>query len=63
MPAGNLAPHNRPDPYAYLRDVLDRHPTQPNSRIDDLLPQRWTWRSDTHQELGKVTCPAAYCAR
>ncbi len=29
------------DPYAYLRDVLERLPTQPASRIDELLPHRW----------------------
>ena len=33
---------NGHDPYAYLRDVLERLPTQPNSRIDQLLPHRWT---------------------
>ena len=26
------------EPWAYLRDVLDRLPTHLNSRIDDLLP-------------------------
>ena len=30
------------DPYAYMRDVLDRLPTQPASRITELLPHRWT---------------------
>lgn len=29
------------DPYAYMRDVLERLPTQPASRIDELLPHRW----------------------
>ena len=29
------------DPYAYLRDVLERLPTQPASRITELLPHRW----------------------
>lgn len=29
------------DPYAYLKDVLTRLPTHPNSRIEDLLPHRW----------------------
>lgn len=29
------------DPWAYLRDVLERLPTQLNSRIDQLLPHRW----------------------
>jgi transposase len=29
------------DPYAYLKDVLTRLPTQPASRIGELLPHRW----------------------
>jgi transposase len=29
------------DPYAYLRDVLDRISTHPYSRLDELLPDRW----------------------
>jgi transposase len=33
---------NRLDPYAYLRDVLERLPTHPASRVDELLPHRWT---------------------
>jgi len=28
------------DPYAYLRDVMERLPTQPASRIEELLPLR-----------------------
>jgi len=32
---------NGHDPYAYLKDVLTRLPTQPNNRIDELLPHRW----------------------
>lgn len=32
---------NRHDPYAYLRDVLERLPTQPVSRDDELLPHLW----------------------
>jgi hypothetical protein len=32
---------NGHDPWAYLRDVLERLPTHLNSRIDDLLPHRW----------------------
>ena len=31
------------EPFAYLRDVLDRVSTHPNSRIDDLLPDRRVW--------------------
>jgi hypothetical protein len=37
---------NGHDPWAYLRDVLQRLPTQPNSRIEDLLPHRWRPASD-----------------
>lgn len=33
---------NRHDPYAYLKDVLERLPAQPASRIEELLPHRWT---------------------
>jgi transposase len=33
---------NGHDPYSYLRDVLARLPTQPASRIDELLPHRWS---------------------
>ncbi len=33
---------NGHDPYAYLRDVLERLPTHPASRIEELLPHRWT---------------------
>ena len=29
------------NPWAYLRDVLQRLPTYPNNRIDELLPHRW----------------------
>jgi transposase len=29
------------DPWAYLRDVLDRLPTHPNRRRADLLPRQW----------------------
>ena len=30
------------EPLAYLTDVLERLPTQPNNRIEELLPHRWT---------------------
>ena len=33
---------NDHDPYRYLKDVLERLPTQPASRIGELLPHRWT---------------------
>ena len=32
---------NKADPFAYLKDVLTRLPTQLASRIDELLPHRW----------------------
>jgi hypothetical protein len=32
---------NGHDPYAYLKDVMDKLPTWPNRRIDELLPHRW----------------------
>jgi hypothetical protein len=32
---------NGHDPYAYLKDVLTRLPTQNNSQIAELLPHRW----------------------
>jgi transposase len=35
------AKHNGHEPYAYLKDVLTRLPTHPNSRIAELLPHRW----------------------
>ena len=38
---------NGHDPYAYLRDVMERLPTQPNSRIHELLPHRWQPQTGT----------------
>jgi len=32
---------NGHDPYHYLKDVLERLPTQPASRLAELLPYRW----------------------
>ena len=32
---------NGHDPYAYMKDVLTRLPTQKNNRIEELLPHRW----------------------
>ena len=32
---------NGHDPYLYLKDVMDKLPTWPNRRIDELLPHRW----------------------
>ena len=47
----HLARINGHDPYAYLRDVLERLPLQPASRIDELLPHRWTNAAATAQDL------------
>ncbi|HEV7318852.1 MAG TPA: IS66 family transposase [Ensifer sp.] len=32
---------NGHDPFAYLKDVLERLPMHPASRVEDLLPHRW----------------------
>lgn len=32
---------NGHDPYAYLKDVLARLPTQKNNQLDELLPHNW----------------------
>ena len=32
---------NGHNPWAYLKDILTRMPTQLNSRIEELLPHRW----------------------
>jgi len=32
---------NRHDPYTYLKDILERLPTLPTSRVGELLPHRW----------------------
>lgn len=37
---------NGHDPWAYLRHVLQRLPTQRASQIEDLLPHRWQPASD-----------------
>lgn len=38
---------NGHDVYAYMKDVLERLPTQPASRIGELLPHRWIPASST----------------
>ena len=32
---------NGHEPHAYLKDIMERLPTQPVSRIGELLPHRW----------------------
>jgi transposase len=36
---------NGHDPYRYLKDVLERLPTQPASRLEELLPHDWKMAS------------------
>jgi hypothetical protein len=38
---------NGHDPYAYLKDVLTRLPTQRASEIEELLPHKW---SESHAD-------------
>ena len=40
---------NGHDPLAYLTDVLERLPTQPNSQIAELLPHQWSAESQAGQ--------------
>jgi len=39
---------NHHDPYRYLKDVLERLPTQSASRLEDLMPHRWRPTPTTH---------------
>jgi len=39
---------NGHEPYRYLKDVLERLPTQPVSRLDELLPHRWRLTQTAH---------------
>jgi len=39
---------NGHDPYRYLKDILERLPTQPDSRLEELLPHRWRPTETTH---------------
>jgi hypothetical protein len=41
MSLAQSAKLNGHDPWAYLKDVLERLQTHPNHRIDELLPHRW----------------------
>jgi transposase len=39
---------NGHDPYQYRRDVLERLPTQPASRLAEILPHIWRQDQITH---------------
>jgi transposase len=47
---------NGHDPYVYLKDVLERLPTQPASRVEELLPHRWKPTSQTKSPIPKARC-------
>ena len=40
---------NQVEPFAYLRDVLTRMPTQPADQLDELLPDRWVKAHPDHR--------------
>jgi hypothetical protein len=48
------------DPLAYLRDVLDRVSTHPNSRIEELLPDCWKPAefAERSGRIGDSQCPS-----
>jgi transposase len=48
------------EPWAYLRDLLDRVSTHPASRIDELLPDHWEAMRRSRE--GATTAPAADAA-
>lgn len=54
------------NPYAYLRDVLERLPTHPDNRIDEFLPHNWTGSVTAETEpppqarLKSAGCATAY---
>jgi transposase len=39
---------NGHDAWAYLKDILTKLPTWPNSRLQELLPHRWVVSTATH---------------
>jgi hypothetical protein len=40
------------DPFAYLKDVLERLPTNPGDRLAELLPDAWfTARPNTRRKV------------
>jgi transposase len=47
---------NGHDPYRYLKDILERLPTQPASRIEELLPHKWEQRpTNTETPIGAIS--------
>jgi transposase len=52
---------NGHDPYRYLKDVLERLPTQPASRLEELLPHWWQLPLRSHSAIEYQT-PAEFAA-
>ena len=51
------------NPHAYLKDILQRLPTQRDSAIGELLPHRWKRQApDAPAPSLKTGSPAAYGA-
>jgi hypothetical protein len=40
---------NQVEPFAYLRDIFSRLPSQPADSLDDLLPDRWLLSNPSHR--------------
>ena len=55
---------NGHEPFAYLKDVLERLPSQPASRIDELLPYHWQPATPIQKPitLGEALPPAVSAA-
>jgi len=50
---------NGHEPHAYLSDVLKRLPTQPASRVAELLPHRWVPSAARSATAVKTGSPCA----
>ncbi len=47
------------DTFAYLRDVLERLPTHPTERLEELLPHRWQAARQTAPDVPALPAPDA----
>ena len=54
MSLAHSAKLNGHEPHAYLKDVMQRLPTQPTSRIGELLPHRWQPLQAISDEAGRI---------
>jgi hypothetical protein len=53
---------NGRDPWAYLRDVIERLPSHPNNRIEELLTHRWAKPEAWHPADVTVTVTVTVAA-